>query len=429
MENLSQRDFDRLTDAASLLDHAAKSVRVLRSIDWGGSERRRFLDQGRLPTPEYPTVDVDDCLEALFKAEALMHGDHAVFAWLRRVAQALELTVHMLNARGTAAFFMHSKELYGTPTDFLLDGSTRVIDLARHIDGTLKDLDLSHLVMEGFEVPMTAQTFADKLKPHLEKHFQDRAPEIVLEDDLASKALAGSRRIRLRESAMFGRMDIAQLLQHEALVHVATSLNGRSQSPFAILGRSHAGTTQVQEGLAVFAEMVSGSMDPVRFRRLADRVIAIQMAIKGADFKEVFDFYVDCDGDRDEAYDNTRRVFRGGVVTGGAPFTKDMVYLNGLLRVHNFMRSAVSLGRADLIRLMFVGKLDIEDIPALAFLADAGHLRAPQYMPDWAKDLRFLVSYLSYSSFLNRVKLPGLKTYYKDALHDAPMIWDFAERG
>jgi hypothetical protein len=150
------------------------------------------------------------------------------------------------------------------------------------------------------------------------------------------------------------------------------------------------------------------------------------MAIEGADFQQVFDFYVDRTGEPDEAYDNTRRVFRGGVITGGAPFTKDIVYLNGLLRVHNFMRTVVSLGRADLIRLMFVGKLDVEDIPALAYLADRGLIEAPAFMPPWAKDMRFLVSYLTYSSFLNRVKLPGFKAYYKDALMDVPKIWGFA---
>jgi hypothetical protein len=102
-----------------------------------------------------------------------------------------------------------------------------------------------------------------------------------------------------------------------------------------------------------------------------------------------------------------------------------MVYLNGLLRVHNYMRSVVRLGRADLIRIAFTGKLDIEDLPALAYLAGEGELTPPKYMPPWAKDLRFLVSYLAYSSFLNQVKMPGFQRYYEDALKDVPKVWDF----
>ena len=68
-------------------------------------------------------------------------------------------------------------------------------------------------------------------------------------------------------------------------------------------------------------------------------------------------------------------------MTGGAPFTKDMVYLNGLLRVHNYMRSVVKLGRADLIRILWCGKLDLNDVPALAYLAGQGELTAPKYVP------------------------------------------------
>jgi len=221
--------------------------------------------------------------------------------------------------------------------------------------------------------------------------------------------------------------DIDQLLHHEALVHCATGLNGKLQKNFPILGQGHPGTTEIQEGIAVFAEIISGTMDPRRFRRLSGRVLAIQMAIDGADFKEVFDFFRPRAVDAEQAYENTRRIFRGGVISGGAPFTKDMVYLNGLLRVHNFIRTAVKLRRADLIRVLFVGKLDIEDIPALAQLASHDRIEPPKFMPPWASDLRFLVSYMAYSAFLNQVKMPGFQAYYEKELVDVPCVWGFAD--
>jgi len=46
-------------------------------------------------------------------------------------------------------------------------------------------------------------------------------------------------------------------------------------------------------------------------------------------------------------------------------------------------------------------------------------------MPPWAKDLRFLVSYMAYSGFLNQVKMPGFQTYYEEELKDVPVIWGF----
>jgi len=331
----------------------------------------------------------------------------------------------MIDARGTPEFFNHSSELYGRPTRYMLDGKTRVLDMARQLDDILDDFGFDQLVMEGEETQMNSTKFVRALRPRLAHHFGKDAPKVSVSSKLSSKASASSRRIRVRKSASFTERDVEQLLQHEALIHVATAMNGKTQHNFPILGRAHAGTTEIQEGLAVFAEIISGAMDPTRFRRLSARVLEIQAAIDGADFKEVFDSFIERGIEEGQAFENTRRVFRGGVITGGAPFTKDMVYLNGLLRVHNFMRTVVRIGRADLIRVLFVGKMDLEDLPALAQLASQDRIEPPRFMPNWAKDLRFLVSYMAYSSFLNQVKMPGFQNYYTKALKDVPNVWGF----
>ncbi len=410
--------------AAEHLNAASASMRILHSLIWDDEHKQKFLKSEKLPSPEYAPVDLKTCFEHLKDARQLIENKGVVGQWLTRATDSLETTALMLGARGTSEFFTHSAKLYGVPTERLIDRKTQVIDLARHMDNTLDGLDVSNLVIDGYQQWLTAEEFAGQLKGLLHHHFETDAPKIKIVDDIPSKALAGSKRIRVNRHARFTPRDVDQLLQHEALIHVATTLNGRRQSNFPLLGRAHARVTEIQEGLAVFAEIISGAMDPRRFRRLADRVIAIQMSIDGADFKEVFDYYLSCDDDREEAYDNTRRIFRGGVISGGAPFTKDMVYLNGLLRVHNFMRTVVKLGRADLIRLLFIGKMDLEDVPALAMLASEGHIKPAKYMPPWAKDLRFLVSYMSYSGFLNQVKMPGFQAYYEKALADVPKLWD-----
>lgn len=430
MKKLSNKHFNQAKGAGRALNLAAKSMRILSSVAWDDSHREAFLKTGKLPTPEYAAMDVSEAQELIHTARQSIEGDHVVHQWLGRLANTLETTTHLITSRGTPAFYDASSNLFGTPTKLMLDGQTRVIDMAKHMDDALDGLDFSKLVVEGYETHLSAKEFAAELSPRLSEHFGNSAPIVELSDTLSAKAVAGRTRIRIRSSAQFTERDIEQLLQHEALVHTATALNGRAQPHFKILARAHAGTTEVQEGLAVFAEIISGAMDPERFRRLSDRVIGIQMSVEGADFKEVFDFYKDRIGDTehalDQAYENTRRTFRGGVITGGAPFTKDMVYLNGLLRVHNFMRTVVKLGRADLIRILFCGKMDIEDVPALAQMADGGRMRAPQFMPPWAKDLRFLVSYMAYSGFLNQVKMPGFQAYYQEELAGVPVVWDFA---
>jgi len=428
MHELSPNAFDHAKHAGAHLTEAAKSLRVLKSVAWDDRFRGSFLKNGQLPRPEYAAIDTAPARGHIMDARKALSGDHVVLAWLRRLADTLDTTALMIDARGTSAFFDHSVALFGRPTRLMLDRKTRVIDMARHLDDTLEGLEFDKLVVEGYEQYLTSVDFAAALKPLLSDHFGKKAPKLELSDDLSAKATAGRTRIRIRRSAQFTARDIDQLLQHEALVHTATALNGRAQKHFKILGKAHAGTTEVQEGLAVFAEIISGAMDPRRFGRLADRVIAIQMSIDGADFMEVFRFYKDRSDNDNQAYENTRRIFRGGVLTGKSPFTKDMVYLNGLLRVHNYMRTVVKLGRADLIRILFTGKMDIEDIPALAQMASAGRLTSPRFMPPWAKDLRFLVSYMAYSSFLNRVKLPGFQAYYEEALSDVPVVWDFTNQ-
>lgn len=251
--------------------------------------------------------------------------------------------------------------------------------------------------------------------------FGTDAPQVQVVDELSANALAGPKRIRIRRTACFTDKDIKQLIEHEVYIHVATSLNGIAQTDLKLLAAGHPGTTKTQEGLAVFSEFITGSMDLDRMHRLADRVLAIQMSIDGADFLEIYGYFLARIGSKEQAFENARRVFRGGVLSGGAPFTKDVVYLDGLLRVHNFLRTIVSTGRADCLRLLFCGKIDIEDIPVLHELTQLGLCKPPKYLPPWAADMRFLLCQLTYSSFLNSIDLGQIKAHYEVLLKDIPV--------
>lgn len=428
MEKLSRANYNKAVKAGKHLDRAAGALRVLTSIAWSPRLKTAFLNKGKLPNPIYAPVATDIARKEILAASALIDGDHVISEWLRRLSDSLMSTVRLIETRGTPEFFTHSTALYGQPTRLMLDGQTKVLDLAKHMDHSLDGLDFNRLVLEGSEKHLTDVQFARLLRARLTRHFATDAPAVIISSTVTAKAAANSKRIRIRQGASFTERDVDQLLHHEALIHTATALNGKAQTDFPILGRGHPGTTEIQEGLAVFAELITGSMDPRRFKRLSGRVLAIQMAVEGADFKEVYDFFVDRNDDPSQSYENARRVFRGGVISGGAPFTKDMVYLNGLLRVHNFMRTVVRMGRSDLIRVLFVGKMDIEDVPALAHLAANGQLQTPRFMPPWVKDLRFLVSYMAYSGFLNRVKMPGFQSYYEEELMGVPDVWSLMGR-
>lgn len=413
-----------LTEAARLLREAERPVRVLRTVAWEPEVRERFFAAGEreLPAPDYDAIDAGPVLETVAAARRLADGDDPVAELLRRAARAIELGARMLATVGTRDLFAFSADLYGAPTTPLSDQASSSLELARTFENTL-----SAALAAGMAPPETcsAEEVAATVERAVARAFGDDAPRVEIVEHLSANALAGPGSIRIRRGARFTDRDAGQLIQHEAFVHIATTLSGRAQTALPILAAGHPGTTRTQEGLAVFSEFISGAIDPDRLQRLADRVLAIQMSIEGADFLEVYRWFVEqTGGDREQAFENARRVFRGGVLRGGAPFTKDVVYLDGLLRVHNFLRSAVAAGRSDCIHLLFVGKLDIEDVPALCHLAEAGALLPPRFVPPWAGDRRFLVAYLAYSGFLNQVDLDAIRRHYQVLLADAPRVID-----
>jgi uncharacterized protein (TIGR02421 family) len=419
-ERLSAQTIERLTAAATLLRKAEKPVRVLRAVAWSPEVAERFFAAGakELPQVVYTPLDAAPVHEAVKAARALLDGDGPVQAWLHRIADVIAVAADMLAAIGTKEFHRLSVKLYGSPQADLLECDVRPLDLARMLDYVLSSFHNLEINLDSKgEERTSAAELGERMGAVLGRHFGDAAPKIELVDHLSSNALAGARYIRIRKTATFSDRDLAQLVQHEAFVHIATSLNGAAQTAFPILGAGHPGTTRTQEGLAVFAEIISGAMDPSRLLRLADRVLAIQMAMDGADFLQLYEFFRERTHDNFSAFENARRIVRGGLVTGGAPFTKDSVYLEGLVRVHNFLRIAVQETRVDTIRLLFAGKMDIEDMPAITTLAANGLCVFPRFLPPWARDLRFVLSYIAYSAFLNRMNLERVRDHYKDMLN------------
>lgn len=410
-----------VVEAARRLRSVEAGVRVLRSIAWAPSVRAEFFDRGarELPRVEYEPFDSSAVHAELREATRTIRGESPIADWLRRCAGSIASSADLIAAVGTAEFLRHGERLYGVPASD--QGGTTALALARRVDqlsDEIRGLDLG----EPPPACHLASGVAERMRAACVELFGNEAPEVVVVDELSANALAGPRRIQIRRDACFTDRDVDQLVQHEAYVHVCTSLNGRHQPELPILAASHAGTTRTQEGLAVFAEYITGSLEPDRLRRLADRVLATQMAIEGADFLDVHRYFLGRGLAPEQAFENARRVFRGGVVSGGAPFTKDVVYLDGFLRITNFFRALVAEGRADVLPLVFCGKLDLEDVPALAQLTEMGLCSPPAFLPPWAADRRFLVTYLAYSQFLSTVRLDVHREHYRDVLAHTPRV-------
>jgi uncharacterized protein (TIGR02421 family) len=416
------RERERIVGVAERLAAAAAPLRVLSHLAWSSTTRAEFLESGagRMPEVAYRPFNVESTVALLADARRELHDDGPVDAWLARTADEIETTARMLGTAGTAAFHEHSMALYGAPSSPLPRTEVTSLQLAHTIHdvlGRLVELEM------GLTPPPThtADEVARVLTTGLAEVFGDAAPPVTIVDELSANAAASASGIRVRRDARFTDRDAQQLLQHEAFVHVATALNGRRQ-PLRILGVGHPGTTRAQEGLAVFAELASGTAELDRMRRLADRVVGIQAVVDGADFIDLYRWFQERTPSDEQAYESARRIFRGAPLTGGAPFTKDVVYLYGLLEIASTFRVAFAAGRVDLLRLLFVGKVAVASLPALSHCAAMGLVTQPVFGPPWARDPRGILALLTLSTFLARVDLPGMVAGIEEILAGCPEV-------
>lgn len=416
-------ELDRYRDLAQRLCELAKPMRVLANLRWPVTAREEFL-RGRaatLPVVDYEPFDPGPIVDQVREIRRSIYPGSLIDDYFESQTEAIEHTALMLAARGTPAFLTHSAALYGLPSAPLRYDPTTPIELAHRVHEVIGGLD--RIGLDVLPMPdRDAASVAAELEARVRTYLGDDAPLVEVVDDLSANALATSTRIKVRRGAMFTDRDAAQLLQHEALIHVLTAVNGRHQIDLPILSVGHPGTTRTQEGLAVFAEFVSGTLELDRFRRLADRIIAIQMVIDGADFIELYRWFSERTPTPEQAFESTRRVFRGSPVTGGAPFTKDAVYLSGFLAVSTFIRAAFQRDRVDCLGLLFAGKLDIYSIPALAELRSIGLCRPATHLPPWVADPRWVLTWLTYSTFASAIDLDVVSDAVGRLLDRSPVV-------
>lgn len=387
---------------------AAKGIRLLSLASWPASEQQAFLagwarGNPRLPDYRYPRHDFSEVRRELAAVAAAADPSHPLGQYLVESAQGWVLAAELLEQLGTRQVTDLSMALFGTP-DQALPGGTSAREAANHFLLVADELD-RELLAASEQVEVSATALALRLQSELDDFFDARVVSVELDPDLIAKAAAGASKIRLRAGAAFSDYDLQQLLQHEALVHSLTALNGQQQAVLPSLALSSPRITATQEGLAVFAEQITGSIDIERMKRVSLRIEAVAMALEGADFIQVFRYFLASGQNEVESFTSAQRVFRGVPTTGGAAFTKDTVYLRGLIGVHTFFRWALKRGRLRLCRLLFAGKMTLGDVQRFEPLFDSGVLQEPRWLPPWVARANGLAGSLAFSLFANKIRL------------------------
>lgn len=405
----TSRDLQRYADLDQRLLAAVRGIRILSTVAWPASLEDRMIaayarGQYTLPEVQYVVPDLSAERAELAAIEREAGYDDPLGEYLSRTAESWRIAAEMLEAVGTDQVTAPSIVLYGRPGD-LISGSDRSnLDAARYFVELADELG-SDLIADDVLVAISAEDLRADLSKTLDEFFGAPLISVEVDPELTAKAAAGATRIRLRGGTRFTDYDRHQLLAHEALVHSLTALNGRAQPLLASFGRTSPRVTATQEGLAVFAELMSGAIDISRLKRISLRILAIDMALSGADFVEVYRFFCECGQNPADSFHSAQRVFRGVPLTGGAAFAKDNVYLSGLLTVHTFFRWALKQRRMDMLRHLFAGKLALHDVISLQPYFESGVIAAPRWLPPWMQHAHGLAGKLAFSLFVNRIHM------------------------
>ncbi|MBL7480229.1 flavohemoglobin expression-modulating QEGLA motif protein [Legionella bononiensis] len=405
---------------------AQRKIRILDSIKWDDSVKKEFFKAKGKKLPNVDKAYYDnkplpfDVREKQEEFRLILRdaqnqlGQYSTLTRLiRRQCEEYSRATQMLAVRGTPSFSELAMELYGSPDDVFYAGGPRMSQMGTLLFDVLTNLNVQ-LQSEADLKRHTPQQAQEILQARL-GHFFSKHPgkvTVMVSDDMVADASAGADSIKLSQQAMFSDRDLRYMEVHEGWVHVGTTLNGAMQPNCFFLSKGSPSSSVIQEGLAVITEVVTFSSYPGRMLKITNRVIALDKVTKGADFLDIYRYFIDCGLSEEDSYNQTVRVFRGSTPTGG-PFTKDLSYAKGFVLIYNYIRFAISQKRVDSIPLLFTGKLILDDLPLLGELKERGILTNPVYLPPPFQDLAALSAWMSFSLYLNQFDLNEIQKNFR----------------
>ncbi len=255
-------------------------------------------------------------------------------------------------------FYYNSLRSFGTPTE--------------------RDVENAKLILH-FDVEETMEAELPKYSPkQTEQLFREYSKKydftysIDYSDKMSAIAMVlnNVQTLVLNDDHIYSDSEINILTNHEIGVHMVTTMNGLLH-PLKIFSHGLPNNVETQEGLAVFAEYMSGSLTIKRLQKLAYRVIAVDSLAKGYTFSKTFRLLHNAyDLDIETAFYITLRVHRGG------GFTKDYLYLTGLKNILDYYNDGHDMG------LMLTGKVSLEYINQIKYLIQKKYAVPSRHITD-----------------------------------------------
>lgn len=415
---------EKLRKLSERIVDAQKPIRILDAIKWAPDfdeqlRKSKFKEIPKVDSSYYegvslgfePKKKIEEFDEIIAAIRSDIGAEDELGRMMLQNCEEYKVVVRMLEKRGTKEFHEYSKQLYGSPKDTFQDEKTTINDLARVMYDILSVLDDS-VLGPVYQEDIDAEDAVKKLNKRFESYFVDNPVRAKISDGIVADAAAGSDSVKIREGAKFTSRDIEILEVHEGWVHVGTTLNGQNQHICRFLAKGPPRVAPTQEGLAILMEIFSFVSYPRRARTINDRVLGIDKCEDGADLLELLEFYRTEGYSEEDCINNVKRVFRGGVLTGGAPFTKDIAYIKGFIENYNFMRAAMKAGKPEYIPYLFVGKIHSSDVPVWYHKHQEGIVDPPKYLPQQFKDLNGVAVWMSFSNVFNMIDMKKVQEYF-----------------
>ncbi|MES2460506.1 MAG: flavohemoglobin expression-modulating QEGLA motif protein [Armatimonadota bacterium] len=357
-------DADReLASLDSAFDFLLSVTPVNSEEAWSEFEQSGFE---RTPTFHYRLLPIDpDRLKRRLHNIALQGIEDTTLGHLfREKRRELDRQITLIEDRDTPAFLGGSLSLYGDVSD----------DLFAEAECILRNVSREPVRENGDNLDASAITErAQKEIDFYRAQLPSLDAQVQIRSDIPGVMVSGGN-LLVGQRARTAARRVDALMHHEIGTHILTRANGAAQ-PLKLLVRGLPNYDELQEGLAVLAEYLSGGLTKSRLRLLAARVIAVRCLTRGKTFPDVFHILHESHGFTPRtAFNITMRVFRGGGLT------KDAVYLRGLLFVLRYLRAGNDT------EALWIGKVGAEHLPMIEELRWREVLHPPPLRPRYLEE-------------------------------------------
>ncbi len=368
---LGRRAFvDAVTRVDRSVDEVASSFDFLLAVTPINAEAalEEFKADGNQPVFLYRplALQVEAAKRKLFSISFDHLEDPILHQLYREKQQEVDLQLSLLSSRQKPQFVEFGRALYGPVEPVLLrEAQTILSQLANTEPSGDDDAGSPERIADCFQVERRARSMIGAYH----RQLKDFEVSVEVRDDLPSGLMVSGHRLLIARSTVMDMRRVEPLLSHEIGVHLLTYFNGSAQG-LRLFRSGLAGYEGMQEGLAVFAEYLSGGMTPARLKLIAGRVVGCAAMLNGATFLETYSLLVEQHNfTPPAAFNLVLRLYRGGGLA------KDAIYLRGLLALLDHLRTGGAL------EPFWMGKIAASHFGVMQELAERGLLRMPAVRP------------------------------------------------